>query len=96
MKWILIVFVFIFGCITDEASHCEKLRSERRSDSCKSSLVTRNYLFSLDEDKGLSPRTDPNSRGNQYLNYVLYICLAEYIEGEECRKKSHIKPVRSR
>jgi hypothetical protein len=96
MKLILIIFVFIFGCITDEASHCEKLRSDRRSDTCYNSIIIREGFYESDEEKGLSPRTDPNSRGNQYLNYVLYICLAEYKEGEECRKKSHIKPVRSR
>jgi hypothetical protein len=96
MKWIFILFVFISHCITDEASHCEKLRSEKGGLTCQNNIMFRELLFEFDENKGLSPRTDSNSRGNQYINYIIISCLAEYKEGEECRKKSHIKPVRSR
>ncbi len=32
MKLILVMFLLIANCITDEASHCERLKNERRSE----------------------------------------------------------------
>ncbi|MCB1180047.1 MAG: hypothetical protein KDK36_20885 [Leptospiraceae bacterium] len=95
MKWIMILIIIINNCqITDEATYCERKKNNREGVlTCESSFLYREMFFEFDEDKGLNPRTDPNSAGNQFTNNIIVSCLLEYVENENCRKKSHIKPV---
>ncbi len=95
VKLILVIALFFtISCrFSDEATNCERIRSEKGGLTCQNNIMFRELLFEFDEDKGLNPRNDPNSRGNQYINYIILSCIIEYKESEECRKKSHIKPV---
>jgi hypothetical protein len=99
MKLILIIFLFISNCITDERTACQLNKNEDidSAGSCEGLLI----LPELDKYDPENPTKlkdpnsldDPNSLGKLLFNYAIVRCVIQYNRDKECRKKRAYVPV---